>query len=46
MNRVADSRRDFIPKQGPYLAFIYADTLVNGRPAAEADMIQLSALYP
>jgi hypothetical protein len=40
MNRAADSRRDFSPKQGQYLAFIHAYTLVNGRPPAEADMIR------
>ena len=40
MNRAADSRPDFTPKQGQYLAFIHAYTLVNGRPPAEADMIR------
>jgi hypothetical protein len=39
MNRAADSRRDFTPKQGQYLAFIHAYTLVNGRPPAEADLM-------
>jgi DNA-binding MarR family transcriptional regulator len=29
---------NFTPKQGQYLAFIYAYTLVLGRPPAEADM--------
>jgi len=34
MNRTAsDSRPDFTPKQGQYLAFIHAYTLVNGRPS-------------
>jgi Mn-dependent DtxR family transcriptional regulator len=28
----------FTPKQGQYLAFIYAHTHVVGRPPAEADM--------
>lgn len=28
----------FTDKQGQYLAFIYAYTIVNGRPPAEADM--------
>ncbi len=28
----------FTPKQGQYLAFIHAYTLVLGRPPAEADM--------
>ena len=41
MNRTAsDSRPDFTPKQGQYLAFIHAYTLVNGHPPAEADMIR------
>jgi hypothetical protein len=30
----------FTPKQGQYLAFIYAYTRVLGRPPAEADMQQ------
>jgi len=33
MNRSAnDSRPDFTPKQGQYLAFIHVYTLVNGCP--------------
>jgi DNA-binding MarR family transcriptional regulator len=46
MNRAADSRRDFTPKQGQYLAFIRAYTLVNGRPPAEADMIRFFRVTP
>jgi LexA DNA binding domain-containing protein len=46
MNRAADSRRDFTPRQGQYLAFIHAYTLVNGRPAAEADMIRFFQVTP
>jgi DNA-binding MarR family transcriptional regulator len=39
MNRATvDSPPDFTPRQGQYLAFIHAYTLVNGRPPAEADM--------
>ncbi len=39
MNRAAtDSHPVFTQKQGQYLAFIHAYTLVNGRPPAEADM--------
>ena len=30
--------QSFTPKQGQYLAFIYAYTRVLGRPPAEADM--------
>jgi DNA-binding FadR family transcriptional regulator len=33
-----DSRPSFTARQGQYLAFIHAYTLVNGRPPAEADM--------
>ena len=32
------SQPRFTPKQGQYLAFIYAYTLVLGRPPAEADL--------
>ena len=33
-----DSHPRFTPRQGQYLAFIHAYTLVIGRPPAEADM--------
>lgn len=33
-----DSRPNYTPRQGQYLAFIHAYTLVMGRPPAEADM--------
>jgi DNA-binding MarR family transcriptional regulator len=46
MNRAADSRRDFTPRQGQYLAFIHAYTLVNGRPPAEAVMIRFFRVTP
>jgi DNA-binding MarR family transcriptional regulator len=46
MNRAADSRRHFTPKQGQYLAFIHAYTLVNGRPPAEADMMRFFRVTP
>jgi DNA-binding MarR family transcriptional regulator len=46
MNPAADSRRDFTPKQGQYLAFIYAYTLVNERPPAEADMMRFFRVTP
>jgi len=37
MKRAADgSGPGFTPKQGQYLAFIHAYTLVNGRPPAQA----------
>ena len=47
MNRVVgDSRPLFTPRQGQYLAFIYAYTLVNGRPPAQADMQRFFRLTP
>ena len=47
MNRaVTDSRPEFTPRQGQYLAFIHAYTLVNGRPPAEADMQRFFRLTP
>jgi DNA-binding MarR family transcriptional regulator len=47
MNPAADdSRPDFTPKQGQYLAFIHAYTLVNGRPPAEADMMRFFRAAP
>jgi len=47
MNRTAsDSRPDFTTKQGQYLAFIHAYTLVNGRPPAEADIIRFFKVTP
>ena len=41
-----DARPDFTPKQGQYLAFIYAYTLVNGRPPAQADMQRFFRVTP
>ena len=47
MNRTAnDSRPDFTPGQGQYLAFIHAYTLVNGCPPAEADMQRFFHVTP
>lgn len=47
MNRTArDSRPIFTPRQGQYLAFIHAYTLVNGRPPAEADMARFFQTTP
>ncbi len=47
MNRAAgDSRPDFTPRQGQYLAFIHAYTLVNGRPPAQADMQRFFRVTP
>ena len=47
MNRAAgDSHPDFTPRQGQYLAFIYAYTLVNERPPAQADIQRFFRLTP
>src|SRR6476620_5022991 len=47
MNRAADAPRPaFTQKQGQYLAFIHAYTLVNGRPPAEADMMRFFRVTP
>jgi hypothetical protein len=47
MNRSATvSRPVFTPRQGQYLAFIHAYTLVNGRPPAEADMMRFFRVTP
>ncbi len=46
MNQVTDSQPDFTPRQGQYLAFIHAYTLVNGRPPAEADMMRFFRATP
>jgi DNA-binding MarR family transcriptional regulator len=47
MNRAAgDSHPVFTPRQGQYLAFIHAYTLVNGRPPAQADIQRFFQLTP
>jgi len=46
MNRVVESPLEFTPKQGQYLAFIHAYTLVNGRPPAQADMQRFFRVTP
>jgi DNA-binding MarR family transcriptional regulator len=46
MNRAADSRPVFTHRQGQYLAFIHAYTLVNGRPPAEADLMRFFRVTP
>jgi SOS-response transcriptional repressor LexA len=42
----AIQRPAFTDKQGQYLAFIHAYTLVMGRPPAEADMQRFFAVTP
>ena len=47
MNRAAgDSHPDFTLRQGQYLAFIHAYTLVNGRPPAQADIQRFFQVTP
>src|ERR1700684_126816 len=47
MNRVAsDSLPVFTPRQGQYLAFIHAYTMVNGRPPAQADIQRFFQVIP
>jgi DNA-binding MarR family transcriptional regulator len=47
MNRNADdSRPKFTVRQGQYLAFIHAYTLVNGRPPAQADIMRFFRVTP
>ena len=47
MNRAAgDSHPKFTPRQGQYLAFIHAYTLVNERPPAQADIQRFFRLTP
>jgi len=42
----ADSTPSFTPKQGQYLAFIYAYSRVMGRPPAERDLQDYFAVTP
>ncbi len=47
MNQVDGvARAEFTPRQGQYLAFIHAYTLVNGRPPAQADMQRFFRVTP
>jgi DNA-binding MarR family transcriptional regulator len=46
MNRATDSHPAFTPRQGQYLAFIHAYTLVNGRAPAQADIQRFFRLTP
>lgn len=46
MNRAGESRPEFTPRQGQYLAFIHAYTLVNGRPPAQADIQRFFRVTP
>jgi DNA-binding MarR family transcriptional regulator len=42
----ANNRLAFTPRQGQYLAFIHAYTLVLGRPPAEADIRKFFRVTP
>jgi hypothetical protein len=46
MNPVCRDSPSFTTKQGQYLAFIHAYTLVLGRPPAEADMQRFFRVSP
>jgi DNA-binding MarR family transcriptional regulator len=46
MNRAGESPSEFTQRQGQYLAFIHAYTLVNGRPPAQADMQRFFGVTP
>ncbi len=46
MNHAGESHPQFTPRQGQYLAFIHAYTLVNGRPPAQADMQRFFRVTP
>jgi DNA-binding MarR family transcriptional regulator len=46
MNHAGESLPEFTQRQGQYLAFIHAYTLVNGRPPAQADMQRFFRVTP
>src|SRR3954467_15837647 len=46
MNRAGESRPEFTPRQGQYLAFIHAYTLVNGRSPAQIDVKREKRVTP
>ena len=46
MKRAGEPPPEFTPRQGQYLAFIHAYTLVNGRPPAQADMQRFFRVTP
>ena len=43
---MAEATPAFTPKQGQYLAFIYADTRIQGRAPAEADLQRYFSVTP
>jgi DNA-binding MarR family transcriptional regulator len=46
MTCAGESPSEFTPRQGQYLAFIHAYTLVNGRPPAQADVQRFFRVTP
>ena len=46
MNRAGESPSEFTQRQGQYLAFIHAYTLVNGRPPAQANIQRFFRVTP
>lgn len=46
MNQAGESAPEFTPRQGQYLAFIGAYTLVNGRPPAQVDIQRFFRVTP
>jgi DNA-binding MarR family transcriptional regulator len=46
LGRQSPARSSFTDKQGQYLAFIWAYSLINGRPPAERDMQQYFGVTP
>jgi Mn-dependent DtxR family transcriptional regulator len=46
MSAVSRPARTFTPRQGQYLAFIYAYTRLHRRPPAEADMQRYFRVSP
>jgi DNA-binding MarR family transcriptional regulator len=46
MNRTGESPSGFTHRQGQYLAFIHAYTLINARPPAQADIQRFFRVTP
>ena len=46
MTEMSPVTKNFTPRQGQYLAFIYAYTTLNRRPPAEADMQRFFRVSP
>jgi len=46
MSKVSRPAKDFTPKQGQYLAYIYAYTRLHRRPLAETDLREYFRVSP